>query len=125
MPCTNISPPPRPPSILARAHVHSKRSSKYTKVANLSDIDAALTPVLSNLDKRATPAISKTLKVTDEKIATPLAPIIKYFAKFLPVKTTEKVGSWALEIFLKNLERVQQVMLIKDKATESTPEKSQ
>lgn len=93
--------------------------SKYTKVNSLAEIDAAVAPALDKLDKRATPVISTTLKVTEEKIATPLAPLVKYFAKFLPVKTTEKAGVWALAVFMKNLEKLQNMLLIKEETPES------
>ena len=90
---------------------------------SLAEIDEKLTPALTELDKKATPAISTTLKVTEEKVYTPLLPLIKYISKFLPVETTEKVSLYVFESFMVNLKKVQTVMLIKEaeKPEETTP----
>ncbi|GMI62771.1 hypothetical protein ScalyP_jg4461 [Parmales sp. scaly parma] len=98
---------------LAKQHQYTKSDIK-----SLSTLDVALTPALVKFDADATPTIQITLK-TSEKIATPLTPYVKFFAKFFPVKTAEKVSSLFLSLLLKNMEAMSAKLKI-DEVPESS-----
>ncbi|GMI34053.1 hypothetical protein TeGR_g9271 [Tetraparma gracilis] len=80
---------------------------------DLAAIDAKLSPAFAKADRSVSPMVENTLKFGEKKVKD-LEPVINVVKVVVPVKTATAVSASLYGIFLKNLEKVGQVMLIEN-----------
>jgi hypothetical protein len=88
-------------------------TSGYTNASTLREMDVYLRPTLLGLDITVSPYVENTVKFTSTQ-AKNLEPAVAVAKKVLPVNTVTSLYAYFLGVFMKNLERVGSVMLIKE-----------